>query len=200
MTTAQDPSPPTASTSRRQRYRDMIHRLAWRFDHDASSGDLAQLRRLDVRHGFDSLDTAFWRIVIHDLEDQQLLDGYDDGDDLRRWMAILQGLATLQGQRGQQGQHAKGQRLGQAMAAAEISEVRLVRLLRAQGDALLALIRTLAHQLRSKGTKVDWADVADLLFSEERSYATDVRRDISSDFYRQQYRDTTRQDADGAAT
>lgn len=181
---------PASRPSARQRRRDMVAKLAARFNRpEFPKGDLAQLRRLDVRRGLTSTDSAFWRIVTHDLEADGLLDGYADDDALGRWMVILQGLATLYPH------HATTSRLGQALAAAEIAESRVIRLLRARGPALRALILPLAHQLRSKNQAVNWADVADLVFSETSRDSESVRRHIASDFYRQQYQQSNSQDA-----
>ena len=184
------PSPPAAASppmSPRQRLRDVIHKLAGQLGQPHfSSGDLAQLRRLDVRRGHAATDSAFWRIVARDLDPLGLFDDRDELE-LRRWMAVLQGLATIHGE------HSQGARLGRSLAEAKISEVRVVRLLRAQGDTLLALIRPLAHQLRSSRKAVDWADVADLIFSDGKSFADQTRRGIASDFYRQQSKQDAQQ-------
>lgn len=175
------------SGSLRQRRRQAVGAIANQCnDGRFSNGDLAQLRRLDLRRGHAATDSAFWHIVARDLDPRGL---FDDNDPLalRRWMAVLQGLATIHGQ------HRNKVRLGTALAQAEISEARFIRLLRAQGDALLALIRPLAHQLRSSGHPVDWADVADFVFSDGTGYADDVRRGLAVDFYRQQIKQDPQQ-------
>lgn len=179
----------TEAASHRQRTRQVVEQLTRRFRGPAAStGDLAELRRLDPRRGHVNSGGAFWRIVTGDLEPDGLLDGYADDDRLRRWMAILQGLAVVYDL------HGPPLRLGQAMAAADISEARLIRLLRGTGTALLAQIRPLAHQLKSAAQPVRWADAADLVLSDGAPHADSVRQHIASDFYRRQYRESKSSD------
>lgn len=183
------------SGSYRQRYRTVIHSLAGAFAAEGySPGDLAQLRRLDYRNGYASTGDAFWRIAVRELEERRLLDSPDVDDIHRRWMAILQGLATLRDL------HDPKKRLGSALASAGVSEARLTRLLNAHGDALLAQIRPLAHQLRSQAQRADWSEIADLVLGDQRHQADandhdeKARQRIASGYYRQQYRDETSKD------
>lgn len=167
--------------------------LVKRFRSDRTSpGDLAELRRLDPRRGTVTTGGAFWRIVVGDLERYDLLDGYADKSALRRWMAILQGLAMVYDLNGE------ALRLGQAMARAGISEARLIRLLRASGDPLLAHVRPIAHQLRSQAQPVRWADMARLVLSDGRDHADTVRQHIASDYYRQASQQSTQDSAPSA--
>lgn len=146
-----------------------------------SPGDVAQLRRLDHRRGHGSAGQAFWRIVVHELEERGLL-GPGAGDDaLKAWMALLQGLATVAEL------HDGRVPLGQAISQAGISEARLTRLLRARGGRLLDQIRPLAHQLRSQAQPANWVDVAQLVLSDGRPWAEEVRRRVASSFYRHQH-------------
>lgn len=170
----------------------VIQSLVRRFNSDfTSSGDLAELRRLDPRLETFTIGGAFWRVAIRDLEPNGLLK-VDDDESRKRWMAILQGLAMVYDLNGEP------LRLGQAIAQAEISEARLIRLLRASGDSLLAQVRPIAHQLRSKAQPVDWLDMARLLLSDGRSHADEVRRHIASDFYRQDYKQSKKDSAQSA--
>lgn len=156
-----------------------LHRVASRLG-GFSPGDHAELRRLDPRRGHASAGPAFWRLATEILE----TDGFlrrEGSEELRGWMAVIQGLAVL-------GElHRQGERLGTAMAEAKISEARLTRLLQARGDALLTQVRPLAHQLRSKAVAADWAEVARLVLGPERN-ADQVRYYIASGYYRQQAR------------
>ena len=72
----------------------------------------------------------------------------------------------------------------EALAEAQVSALRVERLLRAHDDALFDLVRPLAHQLASKGTKFDQAALVDLVLSDGAPYEDDVRRSIARDFYR----------------
>ena len=142
-----------------------------------SPGDVAALRRLGPR-GWGV--PIFWRVVTRILEPRRLIatSGPLRDRDEKRWAVVLSALALLDGQ------HAPGRRLGTALAEAQVSALRVERLLRAHDDALFDLVRPLAHQLASKGTKFDQAALVDLVLSDGAPYEDDVRRSIARDFYR----------------
>lgn len=142
-----------------------------------SPGEVAALRRL----GPSSWGVPiFWRIVTRILEPRRLIapSGPLRDRDEKRWAVVLSALALLDGQ------HARGRSLGTALAEAQVSALRVERLLRAHDDALFDLVRPLAHQLASKGTKFDQATLVDLVLSDGAPYEDDVRRAIARDFYR----------------
>ncbi|MEM9292740.1 MAG: type I-E CRISPR-associated protein Cse2/CasB [Acidobacteriota bacterium] len=171
----------------------MVQALAKKFRSNAySPGELAELRRLDFRQGFTSAGPAFWRVVTQELEPQGHVSEWAQEEVLRRWMVILQGLASLDEL------CAEKPSLGAALAQANVSEARVTRLLTARGDALLSQVRPLAHQLRSQAQQVNWAPMAQLLFSEGRRSGDEIRQKIARDFYRQQYRDGEQGDGDTA--
>lgn len=177
-----EPSIPAAGTSAPDPGAT-LHRVATAIASEGfSPGDHAELRRLDPRRGHPSAGPVFWRLATQILE----ADGYlrrEGADELRGWMAVIQGLAVL-------GElHRKGQRLGTAMAEADISEARLTRLLQARGDTLLAQVRPLAHQLRSKAVAADWGEVARLVLGAPNR-ADEVRYHIASGYYRRQAANT----------
>ncbi len=154
----------------------VVHGLAKELGEDRSVGERAKLRRL--HEGINR--PAFWRIVVRSLEPvykRELLN-----DELERWGVILEGLAHLLPF------HRKKSALGRALASAEIHETRVLRLLRAEGESLRALVRPLAHQFSSKGQHVDWADVALLLLSDGHPSADGIRRQFARDFYYTQSR------------
>lgn len=185
-----DGQPPAVAQSETpaEKGRRVVRALGGRFGaNDFPSGTLAELRRLDPNRGADSAGPTFWRIVVEDLEDEGLV--YSERE-LRLWMALLQGLATLAGF------HDSKVPLGRAIAAAGVSELRFTRLLSARGDALLDSVRALAHQLRSKGQSADWSQVHDLLISDGQPWADSVRMRIASDFYRGEHRKKKESQAD----
>ena len=138
-----------------------------------SPGDVAALRRLG-KGGWGV--PIFWRIVTRTLEPLGLIaSGERREHDEQRWAVVLAAL---------DGQHVRGVRLGRALAEAGVSELRVERLLRAQDDALLALVRPLAHQLASKGTKFDQVGLVELVLSDGAPDKDRVRRAIGRDFYR----------------
>lgn len=157
--------------------RAVVYRLATRLAEDSAIGDRASLRRL--KH--EAPDSpAFWRIAVSDLEPLMHSPELPPETVERRWAAILRGLAEVAGA----GLHRPGRRLGEAVAAAKIDEARFVRLLRAHGDALLDLVRPLAHQLISKGEPVDWDDVARLVLNDGLADKDErTRRDLARSYY-----------------
>lgn len=175
---------PEAAHDETTSIRTIISRIAARLAADAAIGDRAALRRLS----FDAPDApAFWRIVVAEL--QPLLPAaspYREEHE-RRWAAILAGLAEVAGA----GLHAPKRRLGEAAAAAGLHEMRVLKLLRAHGDALLALVRPLAHQVVSKGVPVDWADVAQLVLSDGRADEDLVRRNLARSYFSAMQRSTS---------
>jgi CRISPR type I-E-associated protein CasB/Cse2 len=174
---------PEATNGETRSIRTIISRIAARLSDDASIGDRAALRRLS----FDAPDApAFWRLVVSEL-DPVLPDAspYREEQE-RRWAAILSGLAEVAGA----GLHRPKHDLGEAAAQAGLHEMRVLKLLRAHDDALLALVRPLAHQLVSKGVPVDWADVARLVLSDGRVDEDSVRRDVARRYFSAMQRNT----------
>lgn len=173
---------PDAAHDESNSIRKTITRIAARLADDAAIGDRAALRRLS----FESPDApAFWRIVVTDLHLPGASPYREEHE--RRWAAILAGLAEVAGA----GLHVPKRRLGEAAADAKLHEMRLLKLLRAHGDALLALVRPLAHQLVSKGISVDWADVADLVLSDGRSDEDRVRHSVARSYFSATQRQTS---------
>lgn len=141
-----------------------------------SPGDRAELRRARAD---EPGGPAFWRLAVHVLApaNEISLEGAGREHRERRWAVILAALATIEDL------HAPGIRLGRALARAGLSELRLVRLLRASDDGLFHLVRTTVHYLSSKREPVDCADIALLVLSDGRSDEASVRRRIARDYY-----------------
>jgi CRISPR type I-E-associated protein CasB/Cse2 len=145
-------------------------------------GDLATLRR-----GMGG--AAFWRVAVRHLEPAGFLSapGHVElrAEDERRWIAILQGMATMVSL------HRPRRRLGEVMAgryAAErplVAEARVQRLLAAEGRALAAVLRGVVQQLASAGQPVDWTYLADLVLCDGSSAGGErVRNSIGFEYYR----------------
>ena len=162
-----DTKPPTR--------REVIHQIARELRGKSAIGRRAQLRRLNFR---SPDNPEFWRIVVRHLDPFIDVDRYREADE-RRWAAILPGLAEIAGA----DLYHRGQSLGEAAALAGMLENRFIRLLRSRGDALLDLLRPLARQLLSKGVRVDWGDVADLVTSEGRTHEQDIRNQLAKHFF-----------------
>lgn len=154
----------------------IVNRIAGAMERETTPGDVAALRRIDPH---DPSCPAFWRMVVNHLVPAGAIpvDGHGRDEIERRWASILGGMALMQGL------HRPGRRLGKALAAADFSELRFVRLLRAQDGQLLREVRTLARYLASKAEPVDWADLARLVITRNRRTAESVRRGIARDYY-----------------
>jgi hypothetical protein len=83
-----------------------------------------------------------------------------------------------------QGQHTHQVPFGKGLAVAQVSPLRVERLLRAHGSALLDLVKSMAHQLSSKGVKFDQVGLVELVLSDGAPYEESIRRSIARSFYR----------------
>lgn len=150
-----------------------------------SPGDVAALRRMPPgRPG----GAAFWRLVAARLEPDGHLpigDGQARDRAEMHWGAILSGMAHTKGL------HRRGMRLGQALAEAGVSEMRLLRLLRANDAALWDIVRVTVHQLASQGVPLDWSEMADLILSDGTSREETARRSVARAYYRHVYASST---------
>jgi len=153
----------------------VVGRLARTIDHELPGGTVAALRKLapgEVGGG------AFWRVLGDCLED-----GLPQGDGEarsaaeRRWAAVLCGMAITAGLNA-------GPQAGSALASAGLSEHRFDRLLRASGARLHDEVRTAARLLASKGTPLDWTDLARLVLTDESEGSEPARRSLARSYYR----------------
>jgi CRISPR system Cascade subunit CasB len=146
----------------------IVGRLAHAVDKILGTGEVADLRRLRPE---DPACPAFWKTMAEYWDMP-----YDD-DDARRRACLLSGLARTKGlfdfHTG----------LGKALALAEYSELRFVRLLRAQDNSLFKEIELMAQFLNSKAQQTNWSQVAELLFTKDDEKAESLRRRIARDYY-----------------
>jgi len=173
------PPEPAATANDKGTLPRLVQRLAQLFRHELTPGELAELRRL--RPGEVSCAT-FWKMVATVLEPAGVLTGegpYRDGQE-RRWAVLLSCFAVLEGS------HARGHHLGRVLSPAEanLSELRLLRLLRGRGEALFHDLRTTVHYLATRGATVDWLDLTLLILSDDRRDRETIRRRIARDYYR----------------
>ncbi len=156
----------------------IVHRIVWEIEHDAvSPGEVAELRRLDPEHPGGG---AFWKTVVFHLEPAGQLRGADAET---RWALILRAVGEIHAM------HRPGRQLGRALAAAGVSEMRLVRLLRSDLATLADTLSAVCRQLASSGEAVDVADLGWLVVTARaagnvRSGEEKVRRRIARDYYR----------------
>jgi CRISPR type I-E-associated protein CasB/Cse2 len=131
-------------------------------------GDLADLRRAPQAGvpGF-----AFWRVLAQA--------GLDPAEaQLPAWIAVA-GLMAMA-----HGRHSPGVRLGAALAAAGVSEQRLLALLRAQPPLLFDQARSLVHLLNSHRASFDHVELGLLLIAPDSDRAEVARRRVAADFFR----------------
>lgn len=175
-----NPNPQTESAALEPRKRsEEVRRTVNAIARDLVGGfgpsDVAALRRLRPE---DPSCSAFWRVCATHLE--PLLPERNELRNVseRRWAVVLNAMAILEGL------HAPGVPLGRALAEADVAEQRVVRLLRAQGDLLEEVLRTVAHQLASRAAVSDHTDLAFIaLSSDGEPWGDDVRRRVARDYY-----------------
>jgi CRISPR type I-E-associated protein CasB/Cse2 len=138
-------------------------------------GDLAQLRRLEPGRPEGS---AYWRLVADHLPE-----AFDNCGLGWAFAATLRGMAlAVPFHRPERGERRS---MGQALAETGVSDARLLRLLRADGDALPRELRRLARLVQAKGDKArfDWTEAMWLLWTAGRS-EEGTRRKIAKEYYR----------------
>lgn len=157
-----------------------VRRIGAAIAHELSPGDVAALRRLGPG---DVAVPAFWKLAASCLVEALPQGG--EARDLaeRRWAAIASGMAVTAGL------HRAGRRAGAALAEAGYSELRLERLLRAQGDQLLVEVRGAARFLAAKAVELDWAELAALVLADPDEPSGDaVRRGLARAYFWQLHR------------
>jgi hypothetical protein len=164
------PPPPEHFTARRA-----IHAIAKEInDGRILSGDQAALRR-------EKLGPAFWRLAVRLLEPSGLLPPESAPWRSRtelQWAAMVAELVRA-------GKlHTSGYRLGNALAQAQVTEARVLRLASANGDVLISTVRAVAHQLVAAGQRADWADFAMLVLGDGARWGEQERRRLCLDYYR----------------
>ncbi len=153
----------------------VVSRIARAFAGELSTGDLAELRRLPPG---DPSAVAFWKVASACLRPAGYLlaSGESLARDERAWGALLASFAHLP-------PHHPGTPLGVALARAEMSELRFVRLLRAREEALLYAVRNTARFLAAKAIGTNWTDLARLVLSDSAVHAEEVRRNIARHYF-----------------
>lgn len=137
-----------------------------------SPGEAADLRRLRAEN---LAAPAYWRVLSYYVAPQYERTLTEDEE--YRWAVILNALAYLVGL------DAANRPLGAALRDAGFSELRLVRLLRAEKDRLEDTVRNAARFLASKGQSANLAQLAELVLSEGRTSGGRVRRNIARDYF-----------------
>lgn len=139
-----------------------------------STGDIADLRRMDP---WNIRAPGFFKLVGAALESELPPGGPAREKAETRWAAVIVGLAHLGDL------HRPGARLGSALVDAGFSEVRFVRLLRADADRLIDEVPALARFLATKGAPADFTAAAHLVLSTGRKDEETTRRQLARDYY-----------------
>jgi CRISPR type I-E-associated protein CasB/Cse2 len=150
------------------------------------TGPLAELRRLDPAGPLS--EPALHRLLTNVPE------AWLKGDGLRRWALIIHVMALAAPDALK-----ATTRLGSALLAAGFKEGRLVNLLDATSDELLAALPRGVRFLVARGQNLNAFAVADLVLSAGRdngSWAESVRQRIAQDYYRAEARAESSETAD----
>lgn len=174
----QEQVPPSTEQSviPRTDYASAVGKIAFSVRPDAhvlSSGELAELRRISAD---DPYAPVLWRLLLDlGLDASPAWINQDLWE--RRWATIMMGMAIASDL------HDYSTPLGRALAESGWSQIRFVRLLRADGETLEKAVRQVATYLSSKSQKANWTDVAKLLFHQTGDTAKDIRLKIARTYY-----------------
>ncbi len=171
-----DSDGPVVSTEFSTRLSQIIGRISHAINDNLSTGDIAELKRLNPE---DPGTPAFWKLMVSCVgEDGIHLTGENNRDAAeQQWAIVLSAMAHMQKQ------HSQVRKLGDALAEAGYSELRLTRLLRATGETLRNLARGMTLYLVAKGEPFDLLDLARLIFSDGKSWSESFRRQIARSYY-----------------
>lgn len=169
--------PRAPAPSRESRVRSAARAIATRVRNDLLTiGEIAELKRMS---GGSVGGPAFWRLAALDLEPRGVLAPEQEP----RWLSAACLIAMVGSL------HAPHVNLGAALAAADLSEQRLFKLLRSTGTALDDAARIAAHYLATKGVAVDAADLAELVVEDPASdRGESLRRRIARSYYATRHR------------
>ena len=155
-----------------QRDHQTVRRLQRALD-AADPGTVASLRRAQP----NDPPAAFFRLATTALDDSFPKAGELRARAEERWVVVLAAMAQAL-------PLLNATRLGDALALAEISEMRVLRLLQTHEAVLWNAVRTVVQQLVARGIGFDPTDVASLVFDDGGPFEQDTRRDIARRFYR----------------
>lgn len=148
-----------------------------------STGDLAELRRISPNKPFTP---ALWRTLIS-LEMETSPGWISQHMWERRWATLFMSMAFCPDL------HSYEVPLGQALARAGWSELRFVRLMRAEKETLEKHIRRVSEYLANKSQPANWTDVGLLLFYQSGDAGERIRLSISRRFYSELYENEKRE-------
>ena len=139
-----------------------------------SRGDRAALKRMAVK-GLTPL--AFERFLLRHLDPQWQGEAHRPS-----WRTVLSALALQRGD----SSYSPAVPLGRALEQAGYSELRLERLLGAEGSVLHVLALRAARVLAAKSAPCDWREFCALLFAAPGASRERINSRIAREFYRAQ--------------
>ncbi len=170
---------PDRNEAPHERRRRAVEALRFELEKGADPGTLAALRRMNP----SSPPPAFFRVMARSLD--ELL---PKNEQLRlevesRWAVVAQAMAMAIGP-GKRGTSLLSRTsFGEALADADVAEMRVLRLLDASADQRADLLRGVVHQLVSKAQDFDPGDIAELVLTQGDAQER-ARRHIARSFYR----------------
>lgn len=160
---------PVTAPSLAVRRDERVNRLALSIQYKLSSGDLAELRKLNPERP----PSAFWKLLVTHFDQGEIS---AESDDERRWAVIIAGMAQMQEL------HRPGCPTGRIMAE-HLHPQRFLRLLRMHDRALHHAVGVTARHLAAKGAAIDWSDLAWLVLSDGRDDEEIARRALAREYY-----------------
>lgn len=143
------------------------------------AGGRAAVRRLDPE---SPSSPEFWRMVVDVLGEEPA----ENEARMSAWAIVLRGLARSRLDDDERSTSPAARGVGGALARAQFSEARLVRLLRAEGAPLRLEIMRAADFLVAKGERFGWLDFAQLLLIQDPGSREKARNRIARDYFYQE--------------
>jgi CRISPR system Cascade subunit CasB len=177
--------PPVVENSRAAdaTLRSVVGKVALAIRKHLGTGEVAELRRISPQ---DPYTPALWKLLLTYVPEHWTA-GPDRDKKERRWAGLFMGMALAAGL------HDPGIPFGRALAEADWSELRFVRLMRDRDAGLMERVRRVARYLSAKSRAADWTAVAELLLYQDGERADSVRQHIARTYYRQRFRQEQKQ-------
>lgn len=164
----------------RQPLADVVWRLVEHIGR-LGAGDVADLRR---GRPCDPTRPALWRLlttVVEPAGHLPAVEGQERDTAERAWAMTCWAIAAAGPT-----DCRRGSGLGRTLLSAGVSELRLVRFLRAGPDRLEDEVRGVISQIASKGEPLHPVDLCRLILSAGRDDEDEVRRDIARSYFAQE--------------
>lgn len=168
--------------------REVIERLIAYFGRSTlTRSDTAPLRRMDPEHPYEP---AFILLVLEAGVPETWTESLKGA---RSWALIVHAMALMA-----PNHHSGAASFGLALHEAEVSELRVARLLAAREVQFRKQILRLARRLAQAGQPVNWFALAGLITAEalDRNQLDDLRLRVARDYYKAQFKARSAQSKD----